>query len=148
MQLQCLMIKQGNILERSSSWLVDNSLSPHLGKTEIILFGPPRKHENFYRFLNCLWWSCLKGPDSVKYSEICIDKFLSCENIVLCIIKNVNTRLILIFIQKCILSTLSRKILCSALIHCYVDYACSSMYCGINKQLKHTRLDCKLPRTK
>ena len=29
------------------------------------------------------------------------------------------------------------RTLCSALIQCYFDYACSSWYCGINKQLKH-----------
>ena len=35
--------KLGKVLENCSTWLVDNKLSLHLGKTECILFGPPRK---------------------------------------------------------------------------------------------------------
>ena len=35
--------KLGKVLESCSSWLVDNKLSLHLGKTESILFGSKRK---------------------------------------------------------------------------------------------------------
>lgn len=38
-----IAIKLGKVLESCSSWLVDNKLSLHLGKTESVLFGSKRK---------------------------------------------------------------------------------------------------------
>ena len=42
--------KLGKQLESCSNWLVDNKLSLHLGKTECMLFGPPRKLKNVENF--------------------------------------------------------------------------------------------------
>jgi hypothetical protein len=64
---------------------------------------------------------------------VCIDKFLSCENIVLSIIQKMNARLRFLYRKACYLKRLARTTLCSALIQCYFDYAC----CGISKQLRH-----------
>jgi hypothetical protein len=129
--------KLGSVLEKCSSWLVDNRLSLHLGKTESMLFGPPRKLKNVTDFKIVCNGLVIKGVDSVKYLGICIDKFLTCENIVLSIIQKVNARLKFLYRNATCLNTQTRKTLCSALIQCYFDYACSSWYCGINKQLKH-----------
>lgn len=41
--------KLSSVLKKCSLWLVDNRLSLHLGKTESILFGPP-KLKNFTDF--------------------------------------------------------------------------------------------------
>ena len=38
-----ISVKLGKVLEKCSDWLIDNRLSLHLGKTECMLFGPPRK---------------------------------------------------------------------------------------------------------
>ena len=46
--------KLGKVLESCSSWLVDNKLSLHLGKTECMLIGPKgklSKVENFFHYL-------------------------------------------------------------------------------------------------
>ena len=35
--------KLSKVMELCSNWLIDNTLSLHLGKTESVLFGPRRK---------------------------------------------------------------------------------------------------------
>lgn len=85
-------------------------------------------------FIQCM---LLKVLTVLKYFGICIDKFLSCKNIVLSIIQKVNVRLKFLYRNAYCIGTQSRMILCSVLIQCYFDQACFSWYCGINKQLKH-----------
>ena len=60
-------------LDRCRSLLIDNKLSLHLGKTEVILFGTKHKLRNVYNFQ-------VKGADkiinnvkSVKYLWITLD---------------------------------------------------------------------------
>jgi hypothetical protein len=84
--------KLSSNLENCFTWLVDIRLSLHLGKTEI-LFGPLRKLKQIVNFTVVCNGQEIKGSDtSVKYVgvHVCIDKFLSCENIVLSIIQKVN----------------------------------------------------------
>jgi hypothetical protein len=119
------------------TWLVDNRLSLHLGKRETILFGPPRKLKQVVNFTVVCNGQEIKGSGSVKYLDVCIDRFLSCENIVLSIIHKVNARLRFLCRNDCCLNMAIRKDLCSALIQCYFDYACSAWYCGISKQLRY-----------
>ena len=38
------------VMESCSSWLVDNKLSLHLGKTECVLFGPRKKMKTIINF--------------------------------------------------------------------------------------------------
>ena len=45
--------KLGSVLDNCSTWLVNNKLSLHLGKTECILFGPKRKLKYFHDFTIC-----------------------------------------------------------------------------------------------
>ena len=42
--------KLSEVMESCSNWLVDNTLSLHLGKTECVLFGPRRKLNNIKNF--------------------------------------------------------------------------------------------------
>ena len=42
--------KLGNVLESCSSWLVDNKLSLHLGKTECVIVGSKRKLKHVDNF--------------------------------------------------------------------------------------------------
>ena len=85
--------KLGKVLENCSSWLVDNKLSLHLGKTECLLFGPPRKLKSIEKFEVVCNNHVIKSTDSVKYLGLQIDKFLDCERIVLSIVQKVNARL-------------------------------------------------------
>ena len=40
---ELILQKLSEVMESGSSWLVDNKLSLHLGKTEGVLFGPHKK---------------------------------------------------------------------------------------------------------
>ena len=119
-------------------WLTDNKLSLHLGKTESILFGPKRKIQCFDIANFSIWCNGLKieAKSSVKYLGIIIDNFLSGEQIVNSIVKKVNQRLKFLYRNRSCLSLPSRKTLCSALIQCHFDYACTSWYEGLSNKLK------------
>lgn len=58
--------KLSSVLEKCSLWLVDNRLSLHLGKTESILFGPPRKLKNVTDLKILCDGHVIKGSDSVE----------------------------------------------------------------------------------
>ena len=61
---------------------------------------------------------------------------LTGEAIVNSIVQKVNGRLKFLYRQCNFLEEKLRKSICSALIQCHIDYACSSWYSGLNKQLK------------
>ena len=127
--------KLGLQLESCSKWLVDNKLSLHLGKTECMLFGPPRKLHQYQDFsINCNGTK-IKAVQRVKYLGLQIDNMLSGENIVMSIIEKVNARLKFLYRHKKHLDFKCRQLLSSALIQCYFDYACSSWYAGLTKTL-------------
>ena len=127
--------KLGKVLENFSSWLVDNKLSSHLGKTECLLFGPPRKLKSIDKFEVVCNNHVIKSTDSVKYLGLQSDKFLDCERIVLSIVQKVNARLKFLYRHANVLNTQSRITLTSALIQCHFDYSCSSWFGGISKNL-------------
>ena len=67
--------KLGKQLESCSNWLVDNKLSLHLGKTECMLFGPPRKLKKVENFkVNC-YDTIIESVTYVKYLGLNIDNF-------------------------------------------------------------------------
>ena len=70
-------------LESCSKWLVDNKLSLHLGKTECMLFGPPRKLQKYNDFSIICNGTIIKSVHRVKYLGLQIDNMLSGENICL-----------------------------------------------------------------
>ena len=131
--------KLSDMLESCHEWLVDNKLSLHLGKTESIIFGPKRKlnkigPEDFNISCNGIK---IEAQSSVKYLGIMIDQFLSGELIVTNIIKKVNQRLKFLYRYKQCLDLQSRKTLCSTLIQCHIDYACSCWYEGLTMKMKN-----------
>ena len=65
-----------------------------------------------------------------------MDDQLTGETIVNSIVKKVNGRLKFLYRQCSFLEEKLRKSICSALIQCHLDYACSSWYSGLNKKLK------------
>ena len=65
-----------------------------------------------------------------------LDNLLAGETIVNNIVQKVNTRLKFLYRQYCFLNEKLRKSVCSALIQCHLDHACSSWYDGLSKTLK------------
>ena len=128
--------KLSSVLSQCSSWLVNNKLSLHLGKTECILFGPKRKLKNFSDFTICCNNHVIQSTDHVKYLGVYIDNSLSGDYIVDSVVKKVNGRLKFLYRQAKFLDFTCKMSLCSALIQCHLDYACSVWYSGLSKCLK------------
>ena len=123
-------------LESCRDWLIDNKLSLHLGKTELILFGTKRKLKKVDNFYIKCGDTIINSVESVKYLGLNLDNDLSGVSIVNNILKKAGGRLKFLYRYSDILNEKSRKTLCSALIQCYFDYSCSSWYAGLNKGLK------------
>lgn len=135
--------KLGQTLESCSSWLVDNKLSLHLGKTECLIFGSKRKLKQVKEFKIVCNGHTIESTKSVKYLGLNIDDSLSGESIVNCILTKVNSRLKFLYRQANVLDFRTRKYLCSALIQCHLDYACSSWYPSLNKCFKNKLQICQ-----
>ena len=118
--------KLGSVLKQCSEWLVDNKLSLHLGKTECILFGPKRKLKGVKDFIVTCNNHIIKASDQVKYLGVIIDNHLSGEHIVDSIVHKVKNRLRFLYRQARFLDVKCKMSLCSVLITCHMDYACSS----------------------
>ena len=72
----------------------------------------------------------------MKYLGLTLDDQLTGEAIVYSIYQKVNGRLKFLYRQCNGLEENFRASMCSALNHCHIDYACSSWYLSLNKQLK------------
>ena len=59
--------KLGKVLESCSSWLFDNKLSLHLGKTESVLYGSKRKLKKVKEFHIVCNGHTIESTDHVKY---------------------------------------------------------------------------------
>ena len=126
----------GQELENCSNWLVDNKLSLHLGKTECILFGSKHRLSKISDFNVTCNGHTINAQNSVKYLGSVLDKDLSGSSIVDSIVKKVNSRIKFLYRQSAFLNRSMRITLCNSLIQCHFDYACSSWFCGLSKQLK------------
>ena len=105
---------------------MNNKLSLHTVNTKCILYGSKRKlrkAEEFY--IECNGHK-IKALNSVKYLGLNLDNQLSGEAIVNNIVQKVNTRLRFLYRQCSCLEEKLRMSVCSALIQCHLDYACSS----------------------
>ena len=78
----------------------------------------------------------IKAQNSVKYLGLNLDNQLSGKAIVNNIVQKVNARLKFLYWKCSFLEEKLRKSVCSALIQCHFDYACSSWYSGLNRNLK------------
>ena len=107
-----------------------------MGKTECIIFGSKRKLRKINNFSVECNGHTFKAQRSVKYLGLTLDDQLTGEAIVNSIVQKVNGRLKFLYRQCNFLEEKLRKSICSALIQCHIDYACSSWYSGLNKQLK------------
>ena len=120
-----------------SSWLVDNKLSLHLGKTESILFGSCKKICNSPSLDIKCGDTKISSKKSVRYLGVDLEQTLSVKLILENILKKGNSRLKFFIRQAKCLNLASKRLLSSALIQCHMDYACSSWYHGLQKNQKH-----------
>ena len=127
----------GQELENCSKWLVDNKLSLHLGKTECIVFGSKKKLSKLQHFsVNCNQHS-IESQTTIKYLGSMLNNDLSGTSIVDNIVKKVNTRLKFMYRYSKCLNMDMKKLLCNSLIQCHLDYATSSWYNGLTKEMKN-----------
>ena len=120
-----------------SSWLVDNKLFLHLGKTESILFESYKKICNSPSLDIKCGDTKISSKKSVRYLGLDLEQTLSGKLILENILKKGNSRLKFLKRQAKYLNLASKRLLSSALIQCHMDYACSSWYHGLQKNLKH-----------
>ena len=104
-----------------------------MGKTECIIFGSKRKLRKINNFSVECNGHTIKAQRSVKYLGLTLDDQLTGEAIVNSIVQKVNGRLKFLYRQCNFSEEKLRKSICSALIQCHIDYACSSWYSGLNK---------------
>ncbi len=121
-------------LHSCSSWLVDNKLSLHLGKTECILFGSKRKLGKVNNFRIECNDHVIDAVKSVRYLGLDLDQYLTGESIINNIVKKASGRLKFLYRQGDCLNFRCRKLLCSGLIQCHFDYASPAWFTGISKK--------------
>ena len=135
--VQVIQETLGKELCALSSWLVDNKLSLHLCKTESILFGSCKKICNSPSLDIKCGDTKISSKKSVRYLGVDLEQTLNGKLILKNILKKENSRLKFLRRQGKCLNLASKRLLSSALIQCHMDYACSSWYHGLQKNLKH-----------
>ena len=125
----------GEEMENCYNWMVDNRLSMHAGKTELILFASKRKLRKVQNFQVVFQNFKIQAQKSVKYLGVFLDNDLSGTSMVEGIIKKASSRLKFLFRQGKNLDLNCRKLLGSAIVQSHLDYCCSSWYNGLTKKL-------------
>lgn len=120
-------------LNSCNNWLIENKLSLHMGKTELILFGSKRKLNKFPDFSISCQGQVIKASKSVVYLGLELNQYLDGEQTALNIVCKVNSRLKFLYRQANYFSQNIKKTICSALVLCMFDYSISSWYGGISK---------------
>jgi hypothetical protein len=128
-------------MDKCNKWLIDNNLSLHTGKTELVLFGTKRKLNKIENYSITCYDQTISASPTVNYLGLTIDQFLSGDQMALDIIKKVNSRLKFLYRQANFLDQKTKKTLCSALVLCLFDYSISSWYGGISKVMAN-KLQC------
>ena len=140
-QDKSVKIIENKLLEDFSNlcdWFVDNKLSIHFGedKTKSILFGVNRKLKKVDDFTITYGETEIKRHSKVTYLGCILDETLSGESMALKVISKVNNRLRFLYRKNKFLTPSLRRLLCNALIQPHFDYACTSWYPSLNKNLK------------
>ena len=113
-------------LSECYSWLIDNKLSMHPGKTELILFGSKSKLKKIKQFkVNCEGF-VTEASTCVKYLGLDLDQTLSGEATVNTIVNKVNSRVKFLYRQAKYLDTKTKLTIASALILSHFDYSIAS----------------------
>jgi hypothetical protein len=121
-------------LKACNDWLIDNQLSLHPGKTELILFGTKRQLSKVDNFHIAFDNHIIKSVDTIKYLGATLDQHLSGEAMVDSIIKKATGRLKFLYRHSQYFNRKLRKDLCSSLIQCHLDYCSTAWFTGLTKK--------------
>ena len=124
-------------LSACQSWLVDNRLSLHVGKTECILFGTKKRVGTSGDFIVTCGGEVVKRVTSVNYLGILLDQCMNFNDHVSLIFKKANSRLSFLYRYASLLDPQTRKLLCSSLIAPNLEYCSSAWYPGLGSSLRN-----------
>ena len=121
------------------TWLTDNKLSLHLGKTESILYGTrySLREINVSDFKVKVDDTVISSKEEITYLGCILDKYLSGESMATKVIKKVNQRTRFLGRMSSIVNKSALRTLAGALIQPLFDYASTSWYSGIKMSLKN-----------
>ena len=122
------------------TWITDNRLSLHVGKTESILFGSSRRLRRVSNYQITCEGMPVKQVATVTYLGVQLNETLNGKSHAEGLIKKCGSRISFLYRNSAILDKRSRKSLCTALIQPYLDYCCSSWFSGLSQKLK-SKLD-------
>ena len=125
--------------ESICDWFVENKLSIHFGdgKIKSILFATKFKTRKV-RKLNIKYGDIqIKQHSKVKYLGCMLDETMSGETMALSVINKINNKLKFLYRKNRFLTPTLRRLLCNALIQPHFDYACSTWYPNLTKNMKN-----------
>ena len=142
----CLTVTHKNInyieetlnsnLSSLCDWLVDNKLSIHLGKTQSILFGTPNKLGKTSN-LNIMYATqIIEQKLKVMYLGVILDNNLTGRSMAENILSKLNNKLRFLYRKQKYLDKETRRLLCNSLIQPHYDFACSSWFPLLTKDMK------------
>ena len=114
-------------------WLVDNKLSMHPGKTELILFGSKSKLKKVKNYKIECQGHVIYATNCVKYLGVLLNQTLSGEEIVTSVMKKVHAKISFLYRQASFFDLKTKKMLCAALVLPHFDYSICSWYTSLNK---------------
>ena len=126
-----------------STWLQENKLSLHLGKTESILFGSKKKLSKCSQMSISCNNVDICSKSQVKYLGITIDHDMSGTTMGTSVIRNINSKIKFLYRKGSYFGFKEKKMLCSAIIQPSFDYACNSWYRGLQQTLKNKLQVCQ-----
>ena len=126
-------------LSKICTWLADNKLSIHLGKTESILFGSPRNLKKAVDFTIAVGNNIITRKEEITYLGTVLEANLSGDKMAAKVIKKVNQRTRYLYRVSSLVNNSTLRTLARTLIQPHFDYACTSWYHSTSKVLK-TRL--------
>ena len=126
-------------LTRICTWLTDNKLSIHLGKTESILFGSKPKLRKADSFTVKVGDNVITRKDEITYLGCILEANLSGDKMAAHVIKKVHQRTRFMYRIAPLVNKKTLKTLVGALIQPLYDYAAPSWYFNSSMALK-TRL--------
>ena len=136
--VKTIEVHLSNDFSNLCDWFLDNKLSIHFGedKTKSILFSTKNKIKKADS-LNIKYNDIeIKQNRSVTYLGCILDESLKGESMARHVINKVNSILRFLYRNNRIFSSKLRRLLCNSLIQPHFDYACTTWYPNLNKNLK------------
>ena len=119
-------------MDNCKTWLIDDRLSLHVGKTECILFGSKRQLKGRNFLVRC-GDAVVRRVFSVKYLGVVLEQHLDFREHVNGIVKKATSKLHFLYRSGASLDERYRRLLCSALIFLGIEYRISAWYPGLFK---------------